>query len=332
MTKFTRLVKLILIFYILAVVLWLSTGNIFYLYNFIIIGTAVGLGMGLWPAFPKNRKYKARLISQVLVGGYMFFGLGCGLVSLFSGKIFPENMQIEGFWLWLLSGVFAAGVIHYLVAKIIGPLIFNRDWCGWACWTAAVLDLLPWKAAKVKRPMKYRRIRYVHFALAAALVFALFFGFGYGLRDSLGQVVIGPADSFRNVAGGYFRIPELWWFLGGNIIYYAVGIGLAVRLKDNRAFCKYVCPIPVFMKPGSRYAMLKIDRAAEGCIDCKLCERRCPMDIPVMDYINSGRRVDSSECILCETCIDTCPKDVLGLSWRRPGGKGNPAGGNGCGI
>jgi hypothetical protein len=34
-----------------------------------------------------------------------------------------------------------------------------------------------------------------------------------------------------------------YWLLGGNIFYYASGIALAYLLKDNRAFCKYVCPI-----------------------------------------------------------------------------------------
>ena len=57
-------------------------------------------------------------------------------------------MQIEGFFFYLLAGFYAGSVIHYLVAKIVGPLVFNRGWCGWACWTAMVLDLLPYKRNK----------------------------------------------------------------------------------------------------------------------------------------------------------------------------------------
>ena len=51
----------------------------------------------------------------------MFFGLGFGIIYLIWGKIEPENMQLEGFWFWLLAGQFAAGVIHYSIAKIFGP-------------------------------------------------------------------------------------------------------------------------------------------------------------------------------------------------------------------
>ncbi len=42
---------------------------------------------------------------------------------------------------------------------------------------------------------------------------------------------------------------------------------MAFTLKDNRAFCKYVCPITVFLKATSRFSLLKIggdsDRFAE---------------------------------------------------------------------
>lgn len=64
---------------------------------------------------------------------------------VYLGLICRENMQIEGFWYYLFMGVFQAAVIHYAVAKIIGPLFFGRGWCGYACWTAVVLDLLPYR-------------------------------------------------------------------------------------------------------------------------------------------------------------------------------------------
>ena len=55
---------------------------------------------------------------------------------LYLGVISRENMQIEGFWYYLFLGTFEAATIHYAVAKIFGPLLFGRGWCGYACWTA----------------------------------------------------------------------------------------------------------------------------------------------------------------------------------------------------
>ena len=39
-------------------------------------------------------------------------------------------MQIEGLWYYLLCGVWGASTLHYAIAKIFGPLLFGRGWCG----------------------------------------------------------------------------------------------------------------------------------------------------------------------------------------------------------
>ena len=124
--KYWPIIMMPVIFETVAVVLWLTKDNIFYLFNFSYIGISISFGVFLF-----IRKYKhARRIVQLLVGLYMLFYLGL---------IRNENMQIEGFWYYLFTGVFEAATIHYAVAKIFGPLLFGRGWCGYACWTAMVL-------------------------------------------------------------------------------------------------------------------------------------------------------------------------------------------------
>lgn len=125
-------------FELVAVILYLTTKNLFYLLNFSYIGTCITVGSYL---YMNNIKY-ARNVVQFAVGLYMLIYLGI---------ISNENMQIEGFWYYLFLGVFEAAVIHYLVAKIIGPIIFGRGWCGYACWTGMILDLLPYKVPKEKK-------------------------------------------------------------------------------------------------------------------------------------------------------------------------------------
>lgn len=39
-------------------------------------------------------------------------------MPVYLGIIRGENMQIEGFWYYLFTGVFEAATIHYAVAKI----------------------------------------------------------------------------------------------------------------------------------------------------------------------------------------------------------------------
>ena len=117
MRKYILPAVLLLLFETIAVTLWLTKDNLFYLFNFSYIGIAISFGVVLY-----IKKYKhARKVVQLLVGTYMllYLGLICG-----------ENMQIEGFWYYLFTGVFEAATIHYAVAKIFGPLIFGRGKTG----------------------------------------------------------------------------------------------------------------------------------------------------------------------------------------------------------
>ena len=278
MTTFKGLKKFILpammwlIFEIIAITLWLTKKNIFYLFNFSYIGTSLAIGFLL---FQLQYKY-ARRIAQFLVGAYMlvYLGLMCN-----------ENMQMEGFWYYLFTGVFEAATIHYAVAKIFGPLIFGRGWCGFACWTAMILDLLPYKIPQQPRK-KWGWIRYLTFVLSFIFVSGLF----------LAQV--------KNMEQIMF-----WLFLIGNSLYYIVGIFLAFALKDNRAFCKYICPITVFLKPASYFSMLRIKCDKSKCVSCGKCKKVCPMNVDVTD--NSRKRKNGTECILCFECKKVCPKNAL---------------------
>jgi polyferredoxin len=107
----------------------------------------------------------------------------------------------------------------------------------------------------------------------------------------------------------------LRWLLAGNLFYYASGVAMAYLLADNRAFCKYLCPIPALMKLSSRFALLKIAGSSERCDLCMECVEVCPMDIRIPDYVQAGKRVLSTECILCQTCAVTCPNTALVVSW-----------------
>ena len=262
------------IFETIAVTLWLVLDNLFYLFNFSYIGTAIAAGLVL---YQQKKKY-ARNVVQFAVGMYMLVYLGI---------LCRENMQIEGFWYYLFLGVFEAATIHYAVAKIFGPLIFGRGWCGYACWTAMVLDLLPFKEPAAPR-RRWGMIRY--FVFAASLIFViLLFALQIPHKEDI-----------------------MWWsFILGNFLYFTVGIVLAFRCKDYRAFCKYICPITVVLKPASSFSLFRIRVEKEKCIGCGKCEKVCPMNVEVPH--NSRRKKHATECILCMKCVEECPQNALRL-------------------
>ena len=58
-----------------------------------------------------------------------------------------------------------------------------------------------------------------------------------------------------------------------------------------------------------------IGQGAGQCNNCDACEKVCPMDIRISDYILNQQRVLSTECSLCQTCITVCSQDALKLSF-----------------
>jgi polyferredoxin len=157
-----------------------------------------------------------------------------------------------------------------------------------------ILDLLPYKKPQRGRIRRLGVIRYLYFFLSLGLVLFIW----YVLKD--------PVEPFST--------DELYWLLFGNILFYGAGLFLAYRMKDNRAFCKYMCPVPVLQKITSRFSLLKMKIDPGLCVDCGRCEKVCPMDVKLLDYKNDNRRVLSTECILCSTCVYECPRNAVSIS------------------
>lgn len=148
-----------------------------------------------------------------------------------------------------------------------------------------VLDFLPYKVPAQPRK-RIGWVRYITFALSLIFVAALF----------LAKV-------------GHMERIMFWAFIVGNLLYYGVGIALAFAFQDNRAFCKYICPITVFLKPMSYFSLLRITCDKDKCVSCGKCKRVCPMDVDPTD--NARSRKNGTECILCMECVKNCPKNAL---------------------
>ncbi|HEX2915514.1 MAG TPA: 4Fe-4S dicluster domain-containing protein [Chloroflexia bacterium] len=275
------------VFWIVGLILWIANGDLWAFIRLVYLGTGLGITLGIWFKVPRRKRPKARRWVMFVIGSFF-------LIYIIFGRV--GDIQIEGFFFALATGILANAFNHYMIGKIIGPVFFGRIWCGWACWTMAFLDLLPFKDSDGRIPGKWSIVRYAHFGLSLFVVGLLVFGFGYGRFEAASLIWLG-------------------WFLAGCLLYYLIGIVLAFALRDNRAFCKYVCPNPVLFKLGSRFSLLKVKGNPKDCDDCDICSLVCPMDVNVADYVKSNRRVLSTECILCQDCITACPHEALNLSF-----------------
>jgi polyferredoxin len=255
-----------------------------------------GLGLSLGPCLaaytivPRARKQKARRV--VLFLG----GLSIMAFSLLGGV----NLDMEGFFMLAFAGTMGAAIGHNLVTVIVGPALFGRLLCGWGCWRSMVLELLPIARSAGRRRGRWTFMAFV--GLAATVGVGALFVFALTRRAGAHSAAL-HATSAGSLIIGF-------------AIYYVASIGLAFALKDQRAFCKYLCPNSAILRVTSRFSLLKMSANGELCNACGACSQVCPMDIDVAQFAALGRRVASGDCILCQLCAHACPTGALSLTVR----------------
>jgi len=282
---------MMIVLYVLAsLFFWLLFKDSATVIFFIILAVIFISSMSLYAVAPIKAKNAIRITTIFLISS-LLFGLACIM-----GR---QNFQIEGFFFYLLTGAFGGVMVHYSVGKIVGPLFTGRTWCSWGCWTLMILDLLPFKKSVGWKQGNINRLKYLHVILSLALVAVMVFVFRYTLHDP---------DRSPNQAG---LMKAMYWFLLGNAFYYVSGIVMAISLKDNRAFCKYLCPVSVLLKFSNLFSILRIKGSKEKCSRCNTCVGQCPFNIDIPRYIEEGTRIKSTECVMCMRCIAVCPENAL---------------------
>lgn len=276
-----------------AALMFLWPGFLFFAW----IGAYISLGIYIADRYKGRKKQTGRKIAILLMSPVFL---------LFLGIMQRENLQIEEtvFYLayFLSGGIFTRVLIHYAIAKVGGPLLFGRGFCGWACWTAAFLEWLPIRENRPVPPA-YQLIRYpvliLSLAVPAVMILAGYDYFSLHIYDPPGRFIT------------QHKYHQLLFLLVGNGIYYAAAFPLAYAFGKQRAFCKIACPVSLVMKVPARYSAIKKAPTGERCTQCNACNNHCPMDVDVMGHIGSGRRVESTECILCSTCVHVCPAHAV---------------------
>lgn len=128
----------------------------------------------------------------------------------------------------------------------------------------------------------------------------------YGRYIVLAWAILGAA------AYGYmvFRDYDPWAALltiaelelsGGLVVLLVV---LVAALFVERPWCRYACPLGAAIGLASKVSPLRLQRDGPACAGCALCNRTCPVSIPV----DTRTDVTDSSCIMCLRCVDTCPK------------------------
>jgi len=195
-------------------------------------------------------------------------------------------------------GLIAAAM---MVALLILSLFRGRYWCGNLCPRGAFLDLIVSRVSPGRQFPGWARSLW----LRAGVLVLLMSGFTWSLANL-------PVANAEEVAGGIYGLIGAV-FVRLCLITTLGAIFLAL-VSQHRAWCA-VCPMGTMQHLIDRAATKAPTRArimtdADECRDCGACEKACPMDIPVRDYLEDGE-IHHPDCVRCGDCVDACPTTAL---------------------
>lgn len=200
---------------------------------------------------------------------------------------------------------------YVLGTLMLFGIVLGRAVCGLLCPFGLVQDLLhkipvpklrvPRKADHAARYIKYGILAVM--VLALPLIVAVKAGFAapYFCKYLCPAGTLGGGvpllltnEGLREAAGLLFD-----WKV------FVLIVILAASLPIHRPFCRYLCPLGAFYSLFCRFSFYQMHLDREKCVDCKQCERSCPMAVEVTKNINS------TECIRCGRCKSVCPAHAI---------------------
>jgi polyferredoxin len=245
---------------------------------------------GLLRKVVTSRYTQAGLIMITMVMIYIVI-----LTSVFGTKVSGRNLGVLLMWaVWLFA----------LVA-LITPL-FGRSWC--------TICPLPFFGDMIQRrsffnPLKGKTKKYNN-------AFSGFFlKWPEVLKNDWLRLLV-----FLMLATFSTTLVATPFISGITVLMLMVVPTVMSGIWELRAFCRYVCPVSVFVGPFSRMSTLALrNKSQEVCDQCKphYCEKgntngwACPYGL------NVGKIRENSDCGLCLECLRSCTYNNVSL-YKRP--------------
>jgi len=233
------------------------------------------------------------------------FGGVVTIYTYFTEGAFVQKIHQSSFTLmWLILGL---------------TLLFGPVFCGWVCPFGTVQEFIGKIGRKIFKkkynnfiPLKLDRIlRYLRYVILILVV----------VNTAIsGKLLFANFDP-------YFALFNIWSsevtrlsllvlglvLIGSLLSLLVLGLVLIGSLFVERPWCKYLCPLGALLGIFNLFRIVKLKRNENICINCKVCDRACPMNID----ISTSKVISDHQCISCLLCTDeiACPvSDSLNFS------------------
>lgn len=207
----------------------------------------------------------------------------------------------------IINSVHPSGLI-ILIAILAVSLVLKKAFCSWLCPIGTLSESL-WMLGRRVFGKNLSLPRWVDVPLRS-LKYLLMAFFVW----SIASMDTGALENF--IFSPYNKVADIKMYLFfariSTFSLVVIGVLMALSVVVKNFWCRFLCPYGALLGLAGWLSPLKITRNAERCIDCALCTRACPANIPV----HTSTRVWSDECTSCMACVEVCPvKATLGVQW-----------------
>ena len=233
--------------------------------------------------FVVNRGCSPLLIGSPSLHAVCPFGAVVTIYTYFTEGTFIQKIHQSSFTLmWLVLGL---------------TLLFGPVFCSWVCPFGTVEEFI----GKIGK--KILKKRYNNFALSA-----IDKPLRYLRCVILILVVVNTAISGKLLFSNfdpYFALFSIWSSEVTRLSLLVLGLTLIGSLFVERPWCKYLCPYGALLGIFNLFRIIKLKRNEKTCINCKACDRVCPMNVD----ISTSKVISNHQCIGCLLCTDemACP-------------------------
>ena len=241
------------------------------------------------------------IIILLIMKTNIFFKLGinfeyihnlCSFAAIIS---FLNNLGTESAQTIITKAPIIVGIVTLLLTILFGPIF-----CSYICPFGTFQKLI--RKIGNKLGIKSRKLpNNIHkFLKLIKYVFLMFFILLISFKSVSLYMNLDPYHAFIRIFYGGIT-------LSGGIYLLIVTL---FSLSYDRPFCNYLCPYGAFFNIVSFKRVFKVTRNPDICIDCKICDKSCPVNINV----SSLDTVNDVNCLGCNSCISNCPKEnAIGL-------------------